>query len=36
MKKALENIDCEIVGFVDGDVGFTSSEVDKSNRACYK
>ncbi len=29
MKKALENIACEIVGFVDGDVGFTSSEVGK-------
>jgi len=29
MKKALEHIDCDIIGFVDGDVGLSSSEIGK-------
>ncbi len=29
MRKALNSIDCDIVGFVDGDVGLSSSEVIK-------
>lgn len=29
MKKAIEEIECDIIGFIDGDVGETSSEVEK-------
>jgi len=29
MKRALELIDCDIIGFVDGDVGLSSSEISK-------
>ncbi|NLX62866.1 MAG: glycosyltransferase family 2 protein [Tissierellia bacterium] len=29
MKKAIEEIDCDIIGFIDADVGVTSSEVEK-------
>lgn len=29
MKKAIEELECDIIGFVDGDVGKTSSEVEK-------
>lgn len=29
MKKAIDEIECDIIGFIDGDVGITSSEVEK-------